>query len=161
MWEFSSGELVHITHRGVKRRTAIGCPQQRMPSPVPLGRLCSDPTGSGRPMGAALVSLGSPTNSPKAELPPAQVCPHSLQPVVIQSLTKEIPEGFGYLGSLHRLHHGIKLHWAHRALVFGILRLFWASCPGCVLILPHPCLGTCWPVLQPGQAELPPPGCHI
>lgn len=90
MWEFSSGEL--CAHNTVKRggvkerqRTAIRCPQQRMTNPVPLGRLCSHLSGSGRDPWAALVSFGSPTNSSKAELPPVQACHclQGLQPVVI------------------------------------------------------------------------------
>lgn len=41
VWEFSSGELCARNTLWSKERwrAAIGCPQQRMPSPVPLGRL--------------------------------------------------------------------------------------------------------------------------
>lgn len=47
VWEFSSGELCERNTLWCKERwrAAIGCPQQRMPSPVPLGRLCSDLAG--------------------------------------------------------------------------------------------------------------------
>lgn len=156
MWEFSSGELCARNTLWCKERwrAAIGCPQQRMPSPVPLGRLCSDLAGSGRPMGSTGI-LGQSHKQPRSRAASSSGLSLSPGPPACGDAVpdKQIPEGFGYLQSLHRLHHGMKLHWARRALVCAILGPFWASCPGCVLIPPHPCLRTCWPILQPGQAE--------
>lgn len=154
---------MHTTHCGVKRGEELpsGVPSRRCQALCPWGD-CSDLAGSGRSMGSTGIFRQShkqpqsraASSSGLSQSPGSPACGDPVP-------DKQIPEGFGYLWSLHRLCHGIKLHWVCGTLLFGILRLFWASCPGCVLIPPHPCLGTCWPVLQPGQAELPPPGCHI
>lgn len=92
---------VHITSCGVKRAGEL-------PSGVPIRgwqALCPwiDSAQTWQALGdplAALVSLGSPTNSPKAELPPAQAChcPQGLWPVVIQSLTNRFQRGLGACG---------------------------------------------------------------
>lgn len=118
-------------------RTASRYLYHRMPSPVPLDRLCSDLAGSGRPMGSTGILRQShkqpqsraASNSGLSLSPGPPACGDPVP-------DKQIPEGFGYLWSLCRLHCGMKLQWACRALMFGILRPFWASCPGCSWSLP-------------------------
>lgn len=134
MWEFSSGELCAHNILWCKEswRTAIRCPHQRMASPVSLDRLCSDLAGSGRPIGSTGI-LGQSHKQSQSRAASSSGLSLSPGPLACGDPVpdKQIPEGFGRLWSLCRLHHGMKLHWAHRALVFGILRPFWASCPGC------------------------------
>lgn len=155
---------MHVTHCGVKRGGELpsGVPSRGCQALCPWGGSAQTWQGSGRLMGSTGI-LGQSHKQPRSRAASSSGLSLSPGPPACGDTVpdKQIPEGFGFLQSLHRLHHGMKLHWACRALVCAILGPFWASCPGCVLIPPHPCLGTCWPILQPGQAELLPPGCHI
>lgn len=154
MWEFSSGELCACNTLWCKEtwRTAIRCPHQRMASPVPVNRLCSDMARSGRPMGSTGI-LGQSHNQPQSRAASSSGLSLSPGPLACGDPVpaKQIPEGFGHLWSLCRLHHGLKLHRACRALMFGILD---PSGPA-ALDAADPCLSL------PGQAKLPPPACHI
>lgn len=130
---------MHTTHCGVKRGGELpsGVPSKGCQALCPWGD-CSDLAGSGRSMGSTGI-LRQSHKQPQSRAASSSGLSQSPGPPACGDPVpdKQIPEGFGYLWSLHRLHHGIKLHWACRTLLFGILRPFWAdpspSLPGDVL----------------------------